>query len=599
MQNQAKSIRRMPIRRKLILWSYLFITPILLIISMFMSYVNYNESYRDMINASFQSMQSLTTGADAVLNRISEFGTYVSVNEDIAAVLVNEYPKAVNLDPQLWYHGAPMEILQDIMAIDGEIKTVAIYPENGVNPFLRCLDDSAYLDDFEAVKNEKPYRRALAAGGRVVWKRSSKTDHDIYVYNRSDKLVMCREIFDMSHQTKLAYLAIGASTEPLDSICRAAVMKQDENVALISEDGMCLSITGTLDIGEINSIVDAARMTPYAPHMFFGSTEDYMIYECISNDGVKAYKITPRTAFSDIVKDVITMPVALMLGFIIALLPILIIISSIITGPLNKLTAAMDKFKAGDFTQKVDVRTHDEMGEVSACFNSMVDDIKELIDRNYVMEIKERDSELATLQAQINPHFLYNSLDSLYWKAIEAGDDEIGEDIYALSQLFRLVLSRGEGRVPVRVEAELVEHYLHLQRMRFGKRLAYEINIEDSIDECYIPKLILQPFVENAVIHGFEKGKTDYSLTVTGRLLDDEMKFVIEDTGVGMSKEKLDNLWNADDKDEGKYQRIGRYAIRNVKERLELSYGDRARLNIESEEGKGTTVTIVIPCDTL
>lgn len=287
---------------------------------------------------------------------------------------------------------------------------------------------------------------------------------------------------------------------------------------------------------------------------------------------------------------------ALLLGFLIGLYPVLLLVSDIVSKPLHTLRVAMENFKQGDFSQKVEVMTQDEVGEASACFNRMVDDIRELIDRNYVMALKERESELDALQAQINPHFLYNTLDSLYWKATESGNDEIAEDILSLSQLFRLVLSRGSGIVTVKTEAELLERYLHIQKMRFGKRLEYEISLDERIMEEEIPKLILQPFVENAIVHGFEKIDGKYNLFIIGTKEEKRMIFQIKDTGVGMSKEQLDAIWDKADNRKYASQRIGRYAIKNVKERLELIYHKDYELHIESRVGQGTTVTLAVPC---
>ena len=125
----------------------------------------------------------------------------------------------------------------------------------------------------------------------------------------------------------------------------------------------------------------------------------------------------------------------------------------------------MNGFKEGDFTRRVEVTSMDEVGEVSTVFNDMVRDMKELIDTNYVIALKEKQSELDALQAQINPHFLYNALDTLYWKCIDADNEETGEDILALSQLFRLVLSRGNSIIPVSDEVKLLESYLHIQQI--------------------------------------------------------------------------------------------------------------------------------------
>lgn len=205
------------------------------------------------------------------------------------------------------------------------------------------------------------------------------------------------------------------------------------------------------------------------------------------------------------------------------------------------------------------------------------------------------EAEIRALQAQINPHFLYNTLDALYWRATNEGNDEIAEDILSLSQLFRHVLGQGNAQTDIGNEKELLEEYLHIQKMRFSDHLDYEIHMEEAILSHMIPKLILQPFVENAVVHGFERDGGDCLIRVDGKREGEWIVFTVEDNGVGMSEEQLQDIWEVPDAKRYAGQRIGRYAIRNVKERLELLYGDGCTLRIESAVGRGTCVTIRIP----
>lgn len=141
-----------------------------------------------------------------------------------------------------------------------------------------------------------------------------------------------------------------------------------------------------------------------------------------------------------------------------------------------------------------------------------------------------------------------------------------------------------------------MERYLHIQKMRFGKRLEYEVSVDQAIRKEEIPKLILQPFVENAIVHGFEKTDGNYTLRVIGVKKEKRMVFRIIDTGVGMSDEQMAAIWDREDTRRYASQRIGRYAIKNVKERLTLIYRDDYELCIESKVGQGTTVTISVPC---
>lgn len=323
-----------------------------------------------------------------------------------------------------------------------------------------------------------------------------------------------------------------------------------------------------------------------------------MVYYNINpNTGTRIYKIIPRQGLADFLDEIAYTPLLLLLGFMIGLFPILNIVSEIVSKPLNELCVAMGKFRKGDFSQKIEVRTGDEVGVAASCFNKMVEDIHDLIDNNYVMALREKESELNALQAQINPHFLYNTLDSLYWRAQNEGNEEIAEDILSLSQLFRLVLGQGKGFVTVREERDLMEEYLHIQKMRFERRLDYEIKISEEILDEVIPKLILQPFVENAIVHGFEKLGEKCFLSITGFLKSEGMEFRISDTGVGMTQEQIQQIIQMEDAKRYASQRVGRYAIKNVKERLELKYHENFSLEIESEPGKGTTVVLVIPLE--
>lgn len=590
-------ILRLSIRKKLIFYSYLIITPILLLISVLLLVRNYQSAVRKEEESCLQAVQSVSNSIGVIQTNIMEMGTYICINKDIARILTNGSPGELNRDARLWLDYAPLEIIQDMVAIDGQIKTVAIYPENGVTPYLRCVDRSSYIREMEQVRKTEIYELAVQEKGKFLWQRVGQHPTDTYQYNQYDKIVMYREIYDLARKTRLGYLVIGSKAETFDEICRASLRNEEEAVIVMSEYGEELVRCGAAGDDTVSEMLREKAQEPMGEEAVKSSTwGNFRVYQCRNREtGIVVYKMAPKVGIFDFVDSVIYAPLALLLGFLAGLYPVLILVSDIVSKPLHTLSVAMENFKQGDFSQKVEVMTYDEVGEASACFNRMVDDIRDLIDRNYVMAIKERESELDVLQAQINPHFLYNTLDSLYWKAMESGNGEMGEDIYSLSQLFRLVLNRGNGIVTVQAEAELLERYLHIQKMRFGKRLEYGILLDDGILLQEIPKLILQPFVENAIVHGFEKAEGNYALTVTGEKAASRMIFRIKDTGVGMDREQVDAIWK---NEENKYasQRIGRYAIKNVRERLELVYHEDFELRIESRKGEGTEVILSVPC---
>lgn len=591
-------VMKLSIRQKLVFYSYAIITPILMLISILLLIHNYRSAVQSEEERCIQSVQSVSDSISVVQKNIIEMGTYISINEDIGEILTENEPEVLNRDARLWLHYAPMQIIQDMVALDGQIKTVAIYPENGINPYLSCVDRSSYIGDMDQVRKQEIYALAIQEKGKFLWQRVGRYESDTYQFNQSDKIVMYREIYDMARRNKLGYLVIGSSAEIFDEICQNSLRGRPETVVVMSGYGAELVRCGNIDDEAVSDILaQQASMFTGRKAIQGGTCGIYNVYRCKDEEtGTMVYKIVHKVGWKDLSNTIIYAPLALLIGFLIGLYPVLMLVSNIVSKPLHRLSAAMENFKQGDFSQKIEVVTQDEVGEVSAGFNRMVDDIRELIDKNYVLAIKERESELDILQAQMNPHFLYNTLDSLYWKAMESENEEIAEDILSLSQLFRLVLNRGDGITTVQMEADLLERYLHIQRMRFGKRLKYEISLDETILEEEIPKLILQPFVENAIVHGFEKADRNYSLSIIGKREEGRMTFQIEDTGVGMSEKQLEAIWDKADNRKYASQRIGRYAIKNVKERLELIYHENYTLQITSKVGQGTTVVVSVPC---
>lgn len=589
-------VNGLSVKKKLIFYGYLTITPVLILVCLVLLYNNYNKIMYERLENDLSSVNTLADSIGVLQSDVKDFSTYICINNDVQNLLTADDPEEKNGNARLWTQEAPMQIIQDMMALKGHIKTIAIYPENGIRPYLRCMDASAYVPDMKTVRASETYQETIQSESRMVWKSVPKGSGDTYETNRTDKVVLYREIFDLTQKKMLGYIVIGVSQERFKEVCGNAVKNRKESVLVLDKNGGELCRAGIID----KEVEDYLKNESFIKQNYREKATDftYKDYNIVCNQNGKnasiICKIVPRYGLQMQIFDIVYMPVNLLIGMLIGLMPLLLIISNIVTKPLHKLSNAIERFSEGDFEQQVEVTTQDEIGEVAGCFNRMVGDIKKLIDENYVITIKEKESELVALQAQINPHFLYNTLDSLYWQATEVGNDEIAESIMALSQLFRLVLNQGRKEVTVGQETELVGRYLQIQKMRFSKRLNYEIKMDDSIMSAKIPKLILQPFVENAVVHGFENISTPCWLTVKGTKEGDFLRFEIKDTGIGMRREQMEAIWENDDSQYSR-QRIGRYAIKNIKERLELKYGDRFNLKISSEVGKGTTVTLIVP----
>lgn len=228
----------------------------------------------------------------------------------------------------------------------------------------------------------------------------------------------------------------------------------------------------------------------------------------------------------------------------------------------------------------------------------MVQRIKSLINDVYASKLKQQEAELKTLQAQIRPHFLYNTLNTICWEAEKKGDKEIADMVYSLSQVFRLSLNDGRDTFTLEQEVELVKNYLFLQKNRFRERFEFEITLDESIKDFTVPKLLLQPLAENAVIHGIEPLAGSGLISIRAFRKDRTIVLEVQDNGVGITPERLQELHqrlargSSISEEEENAGRSG-FALSNVQERLALFFAG-ASLQIESVEGAGTRIIIHI-----
>lgn len=593
MQAIKEKIGNLAIWKKFILYTYMVMLPVLLVICIFVAgfrYMTTKENYEQMQE---NSLSSLAASLEIIRQDVHNLSLNLAINEQVQDILTSENPEKLNQDVKLWFHEAPAQFLEEIISLKGYIKTVSIYPENGVFAYLRCIDYTSYKSYIEQIRETSLYERAIRERGNGFWISVGKGTSELYQANRGEKLVLCREVFDLAKKKPLAFLTVGISEDTIKELCEGALQSEEETVILYDRSGQKIISYGEENQKIYDYIQEENLLQKSSGRADYKGRE--LVWEETERGGWIICKVSPARDFWYFFKDIVYIPLLLLLGIGFGLLPVLLLVSNVISRPLETVCAAMEKFRQGDFQQQVEVTTQDEVGKVASCFNQMVVETNQLIHKNYVMVLKERESELAVLQAQINPHFLYNALDSIYWQATNVGDEETAESIYQLAQLFRLVLGQGKDFVTVEMEAELLQRYLEIQKLRFGRLMDFEIQIAGEIMKEKIPKLILQPFVENAVIHGGENGDESYQILVTGVLKENYMEFRICDTGAGMTREQLARIWEEDSSRVFAAQKVGRYAIKNVRERLELQYGSDFRLEIESQEKQGTTVTVAIP----
>lgn len=275
------------------------------------------------------------------------------------------------------------------------------------------------------------------------------------------------------------------------------------------------------------------------------------------------------------------------------------LISASVYLPIKKLHDMTTTITEQDLAVLVTGDNADEITELSRGFNVIISRIRQLLDEKVEEQQQLKKAEFKTLQAQINPHFLYNTLDTIIWKTEANQKGEVIELVQALSSFFRITLSKGQDWITIHDEVEHVRSYLCIQGMRYRDILTYSLDVDDDILSHTILKLMLQPLVENALYHGIKNKRGGGTITVRGHRLDEKrVLFEVEDNGIGIPPNELARL-RANLADSSRRDDIGEhgFGIYNVHQRIKLYYGKQFGLSIESELQRGTTVSLVIPLE--
>lgn len=437
--------------------------------------------------------------------------------------------------------------------------------------------------DFRYNNNDSSILSILTGNGASTFLLTER-----YVNNRNDVIMMniVRTIVDSDNQL-LGYAIIDLFSSTLSALCEeklfsdlvlidTATLKASSLIhtevygdysrfpALLALQNSSSSISTGADV--VPNYVVAKREIPGTDLALAGIVETSSYRLVLSNISITT---------------TIIMVVSALAAFILSF-----ITSKHISKPISVLVGAMKRVEQGDLQVRLeDTGRNDEMGTLHAGFNDMVQQIRELIELTKEEERQLREAERRALQAQINPHFLYNTLYTIKAIAKLHGEEQILTISTELSRLLRNAIDSSDDVIPLGDSLDLVESYLAIQNIRFPSKLKTTIDIDESIRPVPAPKLIIQPFVENAVTHGLEPKLDNWRLRITAFRRDDTIVILIQDNGVGFTPYSTEDPMQ-------KNRHIG---LENVRKRLELFYGGKASLTVTSRPGRGTVVRIILP----
>lgn len=535
-----------------------------------------------------QTIGLIESNIKLMLNDVQDISFYIMNNETFQNMLNNPKPDEYNLAQQTM-----VSYLSNLKVAKQYISFIIVYGENG---FLYRDFNEFYREviPYEQLMETPTYIVTAAKAGEANWMFSSDP---LFPYlQQYNEIMIGRRITNIyDADQKLGMLFIGIRREALlDSIKDIDISESTQLLLIDDNYNLVASNQRNREIEYYRQGDLAFKKTltnPGSNPIVHVNGKDYYV----TTSQVEPYEwsvvsLTPlqeiRSQHQVLLRFTLIASVSLLL--IVGLLSMFL--SRNITSPIQKLLRSMSDFKRGDFNQKVPVQSNDEIGLLTQRYNQMVVDLNELIQKVYISQTNQKMIELKTLQAQIEPHFLYNTLDYIFLNSKINGDNDTAEVVRSLSQLFRISLNRGNDYYKLENEINQIRAYVHIQHARFPNRFRVEYDIDPIVEPYLTSKLLLQPIVENAIIHSFT-AKTDGEgiLRITGHMAAEGIVFTVEDNGRGMTELQVAELLEVSPRSSGGY------GIKNVNERLTMLFGEEYRLRISSTEGKGTIVTIYLP----
>ncbi|HAH62371.1 MAG TPA: sensor histidine kinase [Treponema sp.] len=493
--------------------------------------------------------------------------------------------------------------LRDLLAsyadIRDEIADITFINKSFYSVFYdkKSLSAKNYVWDSWTISEKEQVYEAVHDSGRVMLLNTRR-----YYYNNEEKYLYTLGIRAWNVKTgeDLGILMLTINEKQLQDICNITNGKKQnvrEYSFIVDREGTIVSFRNKKYIGTmLGKTADGYDIDTILPAVPLNKQDGVIVdTAAISNTGWCILNLIDKNSmfYETTMLWKITMGTTLLI--ITVCIVLIFLFSNRFSKSVNGIVEEIQKVKQGDFSAHIKLRGERELIFISREFNDMILRINTLISNlkkqsEYIYEIsnKRREDELNAIVAQINPHFLYNTLDCINWMAIRRENYEVSEMISNLAQILRYSIRMPNEEVTVFEAVDWLKKYLYLHEVRFNNCFKSEFDVEDEVLNCRIYKLLLQPIVENAVIHGFKGFDSGRLLSVRiGIFQGSFIRIIIEDNGNGIPKEKVARLLS-----ENKGNGIG---IRNVYERLKIYYGDKAGMTISSEENTGTKVTIIIP----
>ena len=520
-----------------------------------------------------QSVIAVAENTDYILENISNQTNAILLNYDLMECLKNGNKKEFLTQLNSYFVAEPY------------IMGVYILNEYG----YWYVGTEVYLG-----KNDFPKERLKNTTGELKW-LPTRTIYTKILSGVIPKscFTLGRKMIDVNTLNMLGYMAVEVNEDALIDIYES-IYEDGSEIFIIDQNGNIISNRNKTYIPSVQQLINIKNHNKSGFIEYKKNGREYIaIYSYCNKNNWKIVKAMPKDLLYQqtqrLQKEVLSFS---LLGFV-GIIIIGYVYCEWLTRPIHNMMIQMKRVEQGNLDAKVDTNMHNELGALGENFNHMIEHLDQLM-KHIVQEEKEKkELELEVLRAQINPHFLYNTLSTIRFMAKAKGENSISDAVLALTKLLRVSISLGKERITLKEEIEYIEHYLLIQRLRFNQKFEFQYDIDTKYETILVPKLILQPMIENSLLYGIENIDEDSDeiclvISLYIEKMENGIQIVIQDNGLGMEKEVLENLFQ----ERKSIERFSKVGLNNVNHRLKLYYGEEYGLKVQSKLGEGTTVYV-------
>lgn len=548
-----------------------------------------NVVRKDFIEYSKNNLTQISKNIDDNLKNMEMLSIMAIADKGVRNVLRSD--KGYGDTSIVERHSIMREFLTNISILRKDISGVYIFSDlnkYSYNMYNVIIDvDYEYKNDTWYINTLEKEGAPLLIGTHLPYQRKDSSD---YVFS------LARCILDINSGEILGVILIDANFRLLSEICDSTQNYRNSEIIITDQEGRIIYskdrklLTSVIDM-DLNLLKDNSGNS----FINWNNQKFFMNYITSSYSKWKIIQIIPENYVYLTTNTIGTMIIVLAITAAIVSIILTFFISRGISKPIVALNNALKKIGKGDFNQNIQIKRNDEIGQLAEGVSEMEANLKQLIKRVANAQTKQREAELKSLQNQINPHFLYNTLISIQMMAKINKQERIAQMVDDLGMLFKLSISKGKDIVMMKQELEHVNLYIKLQKIRYGDKINCIFDIDENIINLYTIKLLLQPIVENSIYHGLENKGKEGIVKISAKRYNDHVLIAVYDNGIGMDEEKLEKIrLMLDGKCEpnSKMMSIG---IKNVNDRLKLYFGEEYGISIDSIPGEGTRVLIKLP----